>query len=45
MLDICICFLTLYKLAGNQKFEAAAEGKLYVYVETVAREETTELDV
>ena len=29
---MCICLLTLYKLAGNQKFEAAAEGKLYVCV-------------
>jgi len=36
--------LTLYKLARNLTFEVSAEGKLYVCVETVAIEETTEID-
>jgi hypothetical protein len=34
----------LYKSARNLKFEVSAEGKLYVYVETVATEETNEID-
>jgi len=44
MLQICICLLTLYKSARNLKFEVSADGKLYVYVESVAREKTTEID-